>query len=337
MSDVPAFPYPDFGVAPLVPSPRVTNLSHLHVHTPDLDASVGFFTEIIGMVEADRDDRSVYLRAWGEWMHHSLVLTQAPEPGLECMAFRVQDPAHVAAFAERLRAAGTEVHEVPAGTEVAQGDAIRFVSPGGHQWEIFYDFERIESPAHASRLMNRPLPFPSKGAGARRIDHLNVLDPNPGLTRRWMEQVLGFHVNESVVRPDGWEILNTMAVTSQSHDVNVMEGPPSLHHIAYHVDSVHDLHRAAEIYAENRVPVDAGPGRHGGTQGWFLYAKEPGGNRLELYTGAFEVFDPDWKPIVIPVDAIDYMNVWVGQPMSMEFLTTGTASRPAPELKGATA
>jgi catechol 2,3 dioxygenase len=333
MSNIPDYPYPDFDVPPLVPSPRVTNLSHLHVHTTDLDASVHFFTEIIGMVEAHREDSTVYLRAWGEWMHHSLVLTEAPEAGLECMAFRVQDPAHVVAFAERLRAAGTEVDEIPAGTEVAQGDAIRFVSPGGHQWEIFYEFERVEPSANRSRLLNQPLRFPGKGVGARRIDHLNVLDPNPGLTRRWLEQVLGFHATESVVRPDGWEILNTMAVTSQTHDVNVMEGPSLFHHFAYRVDSVHDLHRAAEIYAENHISVDAGPGKHGGTLGWFLYAKEPGGNRLELYTGAYEVFDPDWHVVIEPIDAIDFMNVWVGQPMSMEFLTTGTASRPAPQLE----
>jgi catechol 2,3-dioxygenase len=334
MSSTAVSPDLDFGVPPLVPSPRVTNLSHVHLHTTDLDASVEFFTEIIGLVETHRDGGSVYLRAWAEWMHHSLVLTQAPESGIECMAFRVQDPAHVDAFAQRLRAAGTEVEQIPAGTEIAQGDAIRFLSPGGHQFELFHDFARIERPAHPSRLLNRPSPFPGQGVAARRIDHVNVLDPNPGLTRRWLEHVLGFHATESVQRPDGWQFLNTMAVTSQTHDVNLMEGTPGLHHFAYHVDSLHDLYRAAEIYAERAIPVDAGPGRHGGTQGCFLYAKEPGGNRLELFTGAYDVFDPDWEPIIVPIDTVDFMNVWVGQPMSMEFLTTSTASRPVSLARG---
>ena len=334
MTEIPPHPYPDFDVPRLVPSPRLTHLSHLHMHTSDLDASVRFFTDIIGMVETHREGGSVYLRAWGEWMHHSLVLSGAPESGIECMAFRVQDPSHVEAFAERLQLAGTEVEHIPAGTEVAQGEAIRFIAPGGHQYELFYDFERIDHSEHApSRLINQPLRFPGKGVAPRCIDHVSTLVENPGLERRWMEQVLGFHVTESCVRPDGWEIVNSMAVTPHPHDVNVFQGPASgMHHFAYRVDSLNELYRAAEIYAENLISVDAGPGKHGGSQGYFLYAKEPGGNRLELYAGGYEVFEPDWKPVVAGIEAIDFMNVWVGAPMDGEFLGSATPSRPVSKV-----
>ena len=32
--------------------------------------------------------------------------------------------------------------------------------------------------------------------------------------------------------------------------------------------------------------------------GFFLYGFEPGGNRIEVTTGGYFVYDPDWEPIV---------------------------------------
>ena len=33
-------------------------------------------------------------------------------------------------------------------------------------------------------------------------------------------------------------------------------------------------------------------------QGFFLYGYEPGGNRIEVTTGGYFVYDPDYEPIV---------------------------------------
>src|SRR6516162_10073914 len=140
--------------------PRWTHLSHIHLRTPNLPASLEFFTEVLGMVESGRDGDAVQLRAWGEWMHHSLVLREAREPGVDRIAFRVEEPSHVAAFARRLREAGVAVDEVPAGSEAGQGDAIRFRAPGGHIYELFFDFDRAALCGRRSRLVNQPAPYP---------------------------------------------------------------------------------------------------------------------------------------------------------------------------------
>ena len=45
------------------------------------------------------------------------------------------------------------------------------------------------------------------------------------------------------------------------------------------------------------MPIEAAPSKHGVAQGFFLYGFEPGGNRIEVTTGGYFVYDPDFEPI----------------------------------------
>jgi catechol 2,3-dioxygenase len=44
--------------------------------------------------------------------------------------------------------------------------------------------------------------------------------------------------------------------------------------------------------------IEFGPGRHNATEGFFLYVREPGGNRVELFSGDNETLAPDQEPVV---------------------------------------
>jgi hypothetical protein len=41
--------------------------------------------------------------------------------------------------------------------------------------------------------------------------------------------------------------------------------------------------------------IETGPGRHGMGEQEYLYFKEPGGNRVEINTGGYRLYVPDWK------------------------------------------
>ena len=43
--------------------------------------------------------------------------------------------------------------------------------------------------------------------------------------------------------------------------------------------------------------IERGPGRHGISNAFFLYLRDPDGNRVELYANDYLVADPDWEPI----------------------------------------
>ena len=82
-----------------------------------------------------------------------------------------------------------------------------------------------------------------------------------------------------------------------------------LHHLAFFVDNASDLMRAAEIFTEAGIRPDHGPGRHAVSQAACLYTRDPASNhRLELYTGAYLVLDPDWEPV--QWDESDYRQWW---------------------------
>lgn len=56
--------------------------------------------------------------------------------------------------------------------------------------------------------------------------------------------------------------------------------------------------RAADVMRDAGVFVEAGPGRHAIGENFFLYVYEPGGNRVELFSGGYQIHAPDWGPII---------------------------------------
>jgi catechol 2,3-dioxygenase len=64
------------------------------------------------------------------------------------------------------------------------------------------------------------------------------------------------------------------------------------------VDTREECLRAADIFLEHGVHIEAAPSKHGVAQGFFLYGFEPGGNRIEVTTGGYLVYDPEFEPVI---------------------------------------
>lgn len=298
-------------------TPRLVKLGHIALSTPDLERSLWFFRDVVGLDEVERADGVVHLRAWGEREHHSLSL-RAGETGVDHIAWRASAPADVEAFAERLEAGGVAVERVPAGAEAGQGDAIRFASPGGHPYEIYFDVDRPPAAEEIrSRLGSSVSRMWRRGMSPRRIDHVNVAARDVDAGTEWLAQQLGMQLRE-FIRPTGRGIVSSwMAVTSQVHDVALtreLAGRDGrLHHLAYWFDTRDDVMRAADIAVDHGLSIDLGPGMHGVSRGFFCYLRDPGsGHRLELFTGGYQIYDPDWEPVEWTERDIREGLVWWG-------------------------
>jgi catechol 2,3-dioxygenase len=81
--------------------------------------------------------------------------------------------------------------------------------------------------------------------------------------------------------------------------------------------------RAADIYLENGIWIEFAPGKHAIAQGFFLYTHEPGGTRIEIATGSYLIFDPDWEPVVWTQADRAKGQAW-GTPTVASFHTYGT-------------
>src|SRR5256885_14666838 len=75
-----------------MPNRLLAHLAHVELLTPTLDESIDFATSVLGLDVVTAEGDSVYLRCWGDYYAHSLILTAADEPGLGHAAWRGARP-----------------------------------------------------------------------------------------------------------------------------------------------------------------------------------------------------------------------------------------------------
>ena len=72
------------------PGPGIAQCGTINLGTKDIEKSLWFFRDILGMEEVERDGDVSYLRCFQELGHHSLVLTQQDENIVNAYSFRVR-------------------------------------------------------------------------------------------------------------------------------------------------------------------------------------------------------------------------------------------------------
>src|SRR5690606_22647945 len=78
----------------------VIRAAYAELIVSDLAASREFYVDMLGLVVTHEDDDAIYLRAFEEYLHHSLVLRKGPTPALAALAYRVRSHDDVTAAAE---------------------------------------------------------------------------------------------------------------------------------------------------------------------------------------------------------------------------------------------
>ncbi len=280
----------------------ISQLAHVELLTPKPEESVRFFTDVIGMEESGRDGQSVYLRCWGDFFFHSLQLTEAEAPGLGHIAWRAEGP-------RQLDLAVARLEELGAGDGWSEGQrghgpAYRYRGPGGHVQEIFWEVERHQPPAdQRSAFPARPQRHSGRGIDPRQLDHVTVVTRDPFGDSEWYRDNLGFRFMEYTGLDENPDLIVFSMVTTneKSHDLGLVVDfsgvPGRFHHLAFWVDAVEDVLRAADLLMENGVQIEFGPGKHGMGEQTYLYFREPGGLRLEVNSGGYRVYQPDWEPV----------------------------------------
>jgi catechol 2,3-dioxygenase len=278
----------------------VAHVGHVELLTPTPEASLTFFTSVVGLHETTRAGDSVYLRAWGDYERHTLKLTSHSTSGLGHVGLRVRDADTLQQFAARLEAHGAAGRWVE---DVLHGPAYRCETPDGHAIELYFETQRfVASPEVATAFKNQPQRYVPRGIAPRRLDHLNLLARDVTPTRRFFHETLGMRLTEQIIFDDGVEMGAWTAATNKSYDIAITKDRGGargrLHHVTYMMDSREDVLRAADILRDADVPIETGPHKHTNGQTFFLYCYEPGGNRFEIGSGGYLILDPDWTPIV---------------------------------------
>lgn len=284
---------------------NLAKLGHIAFETPDLEESLWFFRDLMGLKVVERDGDTAYLCGLRDQEHHTMSLTEGSEGGVRHIGWRTVSEQALEDCASRLSELGIDYERVPAGTETGVGEAIRFDAPSGHPWQFYWDVEKPkpETGQRSNIPMRRYSPEHANRVYPQRIDHIHVQDPQASEHAEFLTEELGFGLNEVFQNPDGNIWGWWMAVTALPHDIGLHQidiPAPQFHHISYHLDHLQDLWDAADIMRENRVEIDAGPGKHAITNANYLYVKDPASDiRLELFAGpGYLNFEPDWETVV---------------------------------------
>ncbi len=278
----------------------LARIGHAELLTPKPEESLRFFVDVLGMEEEARDGQSVFLRGWGDYLRYSLKLTESPRAGLGHVALRAWSPEALDRRVAAVEATGRGLGWIDG--DVGHGPAYRFTDPDGHVFELYYEAERYEAPEHLRpSWRNQPQRYVGRGAAVKRLDHVNLLAADVRANSTFAQDVLGYRLYERIELDDGTETGAWLSLSIAAHELiyvaDAYGATGRLHHLAFWVDTREECLRAADIFVDHGVPIEAAPSKHGVAQGFFLYGFEPGGNRIEVTTGGYFVYDPDFEPI----------------------------------------
>lgn len=279
----------------------IAHLGHVELLTPELDGTVRFCTEILGLTETRRVGDSVHLRAFDDYEQTSLVVTAHSISGVRRTALRASSPEALERRAAAIREAGRDGEWVDG--EAGTGRTFRTSDPDGHVLDLYYETEWYEAPPELRpALKNQPQAKPNRGVGVRRLDHINFLGADVRANAEFAENVLGARSTEQIKLDSGRVAARWLTFNNKSYDVVYTEdwtgSEGRLHHIAFATDTREDILRAADLAIDNGVHIETGPHKHAIQQTFFLYLWEPGGNRIELCNPLTRlVLAPDWPLI----------------------------------------
>ena len=257
----------------------------------------------LGLDVVGEEGDSVYLRCWGDYYAYSLVLTAAGRARARPRGLAHRSPEQLDEAVARVEAAGIQGEWIEA--SVGHGRAYRFIGPGGHPKEIFWEVDRAIAPAgEESPYPDRPQRAASRGIGVRILDHVTVTAPDVRAERMVPRRPRLPHHGRHRARRRARR--GSSASTTLQREVprprassRTFEGKPGrLHHVAFWVETNHDLTRGATFLIEHGHAIDYGPGQHGIGEQNYLYFRDPAGLRYELNSGGYRNYVPDWEPSV---------------------------------------
>ncbi|MFC0302435.1 3,4-dihydroxyphenylacetate 2,3-dioxygenase [Virgibacillus soli] len=262
------------------------------LHVKDLDVSRQFYVDALGFVETESDEETIYLRGLEERTHHSLMLKKAASPAVEVLSYKVATERDLEQLASLFTEKGTEIQWLDKGTQYALGRAFRVQDIAGLPIEFFVEMNEVE------RLLQRYDLY--KGARVQRIDHFNCMVADVEETYHFYRKSLHFSCSEYTDTKEGNIWAAWLHRKQTVHDVAFMNGlGPRLHHVGFHLPDPLAIIHACDVLASMGYgeSIERGPGRHGLSNAFFLYLRDPDGHRIELYHGDYLTSDSDLSPI----------------------------------------
>jgi catechol 2,3-dioxygenase-like lactoylglutathione lyase family enzyme len=292
----------------------ITDIGHVAIQVPDLDAAVGHATQLLGLRETKRKSGVSYLSHGASLpshraLHHSLQYIEGPTLALDHIGLDVANEAALAALRTHLEQANVPlISETP--QEDGIGAAIRFAGPDGHVFEVVGGMEELAKEATFSSR--------ARSFGHVAIKTGETLDRTLG----FLVDVLGFKVSDYIgaVTPEGYKpFLGFTRCTPVHHTIALLLGPPGLYHYAFEVASIQALADIGDALDRAGQRVIWGPGRHGAGDNLAVYHYDGSGTIVEHYCEMQLIVDDSWEPRRWDLADVRAVSTWGPPPEQSVF------------------
>src|SRR5699024_2472263 len=127
------------------------------------------------------------------------------------------------------------------------------------------------------------------------FEHFYQVTPDVSKSVDYMEK-LAFRVPEDIQDDAGPVYAASMRRKPIVHDTAMTGGDgPRMHHVACATHEKHNILAICDKRGALRLSdtIERGPARHGVSNAFYLYLRDPDGHRIEVYTQDYYTGDPD--------------------------------------------
>lgn len=295
------------GTAAHSPPFNILRFGYIQFVVTDLERARDFYVDVIGLHETERTRDRLYLRCIEDREHHSIVLRQGPEPGVDHFAYKVESAEDLEQLARFFDEKGCPRRWLEGADAHGRGKTLLVQDPLGFPVAFYAHMESAPWLLREFHLHRHARPT--------RLDHANILVPDADAGYRWYVEQMGFRCSELTesAPPEQRVWASWLYRKPTVHDIAVMTGAgPAVHHVGISVMEPMGVIHACDAlagagYADN---IERGPARHGISNALFVYVRDPDGNRFELYTGDYLTIDPETAPLRWDLDNPRRQTLW---------------------------
>jgi catechol 2,3-dioxygenase len=243
------------------------------------------------------------------------VLRKAGRASAHMLAFKLYDEPDLDKAHDWFAAQGLPVEWIE---RPWQDRTLRTRDPHGVPLEYYVKMDRL-APIHQKYALYR-------GVKALRIDHFNCFSPNVDESVAFYNSI-GFRVTEYTEDDESRKLWAAwMHRKGGVHDMAFTNGTgPRLHHTAFWVPNPLNIIDLLDLMSTTGwlANIERGPGRHGISNAFFLYIRDPDGHRIEIYCSDYQTVDPDHEPIKWDLKDPQRQTLW-GAPAPKSWFEEGT-------------
>ncbi|MDK4740249.1 VOC family protein [Rhizobium sp. CNPSo 3464] len=283
-------------------------VGHMKVNVSDPDAVIRDSTEILGLRVTHRDEGQTWLSSNGRAAE--LVLIHNDENSAHTIGLEALHVDDVEEAASRIEGTGCRIVSREPSLS-CMDKSVTFVTPESLRFEI-------HTPVRNDIKGQR---FSTNGIMPRRIDHINLISPEPAKTRAQLTAIAGMQLSERMVN----DALSWMyGGNRQHHILGVVKGKAAgLHHVSFEFTEFNMYCRLGDILDRFDRQLMWGPGRHRPGDNTYAYYTDASGMMIECsgpmsHIADDEHFEPNMITNLDRPGNVRDMNVW-GTPAPLEW------------------